>query len=68
MHLVHEMLVPVLPAWVQGLVLFAVYALAVMVLGAALHYSVERPFLRWRDHRAQSRSTVAPLPAGDVAA
>lgn len=68
MHLVHEMLVPVLPAWVPGLALFAVYALAVVALGAALHYSVERPFLRWRDHRAQSRSTVVPLPAGDVAA
>lgn len=68
MHLVHEMLVPVLPVWLPGLALFAVYAMAVLALGAALHYSVERPFLRWRDHRAQSRASITPLAAGDVAA
>ena len=43
--------------WVQplalhGVVAFLAYALAVLLLGAALHYAVERPCLRWRDRRA----------------
>lgn len=58
MHLVHEMLVPLLPQQVQGLTLFTIYALAVLALGSALYYLVELPFLRWRDHRARSRSAI----------
>jgi peptidoglycan/LPS O-acetylase OafA/YrhL len=68
MHLVYEMLVPVLPPQVQGLAQFAIYALAVLALGAALHYLVELPFLRWRDRRARSRSAAARLRVGDTAA
>jgi peptidoglycan/LPS O-acetylase OafA/YrhL len=36
----------------KGLLAFACYALAAVALGAALHYAVERPFLRLRDRRA----------------
>jgi peptidoglycan/LPS O-acetylase OafA/YrhL len=36
----------------SGALLFVSYALATFMLGAALHYLVERPFLRWRDRRA----------------
>lgn len=68
MHLVHEMLAPVLSQRVQGLSLFSIYALAVLALGAALHYLVELPFLRWRDHRARSRSAASQPPAGDALA
>jgi len=41
-----------------GLLLFAVYALAALLLGAALHYLVERPFLRLRDRQAFVPSTA----------
>ncbi|MFI4958891.1 MAG: acyltransferase family protein [Lysobacterales bacterium] len=34
-----------------GLLAFATYAAAALLLGAALHYLVERPFLRLREHR-----------------
>ena len=38
----------------QGLVMFAVYAIATLAGGAALHYAVERPFLRLRARRRQA--------------
>jgi len=53
LHLVHTHLAPRLPEAMQGLPLFAVHALAILALGAALHTAVERPFLRWRDRRAE---------------
>ena len=45
--------------WVQttfggqlhGVFAFATYALVALLVGAALHYTVERPFLRLRDRR-----------------
>lgn len=46
-HLVSEHLPPWLPP--SGLMLFAIYALAALAGRAALHYLVERPFLRWRE-------------------
>ena len=42
--------------------LFLTYALATLLLGAALHYLVERPFLRWRDRRVGASSST-PEPA-----
>ena len=49
----HLVLVEVVPSMPQsGASHFAAYALATMAGGAALHYLVERPFLRWRDRRA----------------
>jgi peptidoglycan/LPS O-acetylase OafA/YrhL len=43
---------------------FLTYALATLLLGAALHYLVERPFLRWRDRGASaSGSTRRPARA-----
>jgi peptidoglycan/LPS O-acetylase OafA/YrhL len=47
MHAVQQWLAPLLP-W-PGVALFAVYAVAIVAAGAALHYAVERPGLRWRD-------------------
>jgi peptidoglycan/LPS O-acetylase OafA/YrhL len=58
MHAVHEWLAPRLP--LQGLALFAVYAAAILVVGAALHHAVERPGLRLRD-RLVRRAGPAPL-------
>lgn len=51
-HLVHEFIAPVAPE--HGAILFLVYALAALLLGASLHYLVERPFLRWRDRLAEA--------------
>lgn len=59
MHLVQVALVRSMQ--VSNVGRFAVYALAVLALGAALHYLVERPFLRWRDRRAAG-STIALEP------
>jgi peptidoglycan/LPS O-acetylase OafA/YrhL len=47
---------------------FVTYALAVLLLGAALHYLVERPFLQWRARRefatrGQPVRETAVLPA-----
>ncbi|MBI3349868.1 MAG: acyltransferase [Burkholderiales bacterium] len=47
MHAVHEWLETAWP--LQGLALFAVYAAAVLLVGAVLHHAVERPCLRLRD-------------------
>ncbi|MBA4217062.1 MAG: acyltransferase [Proteobacteria bacterium] len=66
MHLVHQMVAPVLSERVQGVALFSVYALAVLAVGATLHYLVELPFLRWRDRRASFRSAISKPVAGDV--
>ena len=38
----------------QGLAMFAVYAMATVAGGAALHYAVERPFLRLRERRRRA--------------
>lgn len=46
----------------KGLVSFACYAIVAMAVGAALHYGIERPFLRLRDRRA------APGPAASTTA
>lgn len=48
-HVVQVHVVPWLPR--SGAVLFAAYALAALASSAALHYLVERPFLRWRGSR-----------------
>jgi peptidoglycan/LPS O-acetylase OafA/YrhL len=61
MHVVHVELEPLMQ--VHGLPLFAIYAVAVLLLGAALHYLVERPSLRWRDRRAAATPARAAAPA-----
>ena len=49
---------------VQGsrVMLFLTYALATLLLGAALHYLVERPFLRWRDREVDA-AVSTPQPS-----
>jgi len=59
-HGVHTALAPSMRS--SSALLFLTYALAVLLLGAALHYVVERPFLRWRDRRVSAPST-GPEPA-----
>jgi peptidoglycan/LPS O-acetylase OafA/YrhL len=46
----------------HGFVRFAIYVVATFAGGAVLHYSVERPLLRWRDRRA-NRAAREPLPS-----
>jgi peptidoglycan/LPS O-acetylase OafA/YrhL len=46
----------------HGFLAFCAYAVAILALGAALHYAVERPFLRWRERwlrRAPTAGTGA---------
>ncbi|MDI4632839.1 acyltransferase [Pelomonas sp. V22] len=62
MHLVHEYIAPSMES--QGLLLFAVYVIAILLGGAALHYLVERPGLRLRD-RLQAAGRM-PVAARDV--
>lgn len=62
-HLVQVHLAPVLQQ--HGVLLFAVYALAALLLGAILHYLVERPFLKLRERRL-ALTTVVPAPVADV--
>jgi peptidoglycan/LPS O-acetylase OafA/YrhL len=57
----------------HGAATFAGYALAVLVVGAVLHYAVERPFLRLRGHVVGLRSLrsiagTVPAQAGAEAA
>ncbi|MEO6279621.1 acyltransferase [Roseateles sp.] len=68
MHAVQEWLAPALP--LQGLGLFAVYVVAIALVGAALHYAVERPCLQLRDRlRSRARGgSVGPSPQGRRAA
>lgn len=51
----------VAPWQLHGLAAFALYAVGVLAVGAALYYAVERPFLRWRD---RAPAAVEAVPAG----
>jgi peptidoglycan/LPS O-acetylase OafA/YrhL len=46
-----------------GAVVFILYATAILVVGAMLHYAVERPFLRWRDLSAPAGSGTTTAAA-----
>ena len=46
----------------QGLIAFAAYAVAVLLAGALLHYTVEGPFLRLREWLLLRRRNVAAVP------
>jgi len=59
-HVVHA--TPALATQGSAALLFLTYAVATLLLGAALHYLVERPFLRWRDRRLGASSSL-PEPA-----
>lgn len=61
-HLVQTSLGEVLAG--RGMLAFAVYAIATLLGGAALHYAVERPFLRLRERRrATGVRNPQPAPA-----
>ena len=63
-HLVQETFAT--PLRGHGALLFALYALAVLLLGTGLHYLVERPFLQLRERRQAAR--VATRSAAAVQA
>lgn len=52
----------VMPLQWHGLQAFMAYAFAVLLLGAALHYLIERPFLRLRDRRRTQEMAAAAQP------
>jgi peptidoglycan/LPS O-acetylase OafA/YrhL len=58
MHAVHAWLAPALP--LQGVALFALHAVAILAVGAALHHGVERPCLRLRDRLAKRQAAATP--------
>jgi peptidoglycan/LPS O-acetylase OafA/YrhL len=55
LYLSHKLALHAVATWwvapwqLHGVLAFASYAAGVLAVGAALHYAVERPFLRWRD-------------------
>ena len=55
--------------WLQGrgLLAFAVYATATALGGAALHYAVERPFLRLRERRRSRAMATTATPLAPLA-
>lgn len=59
LYLSHKIAYHLAQPWVEahlsGAAAFAAYALVVGALGAALHHTVERPALRWRDARRSIR-------------
>jgi peptidoglycan/LPS O-acetylase OafA/YrhL len=59
-HVVHAAVAPSMQG--SDVALFLTYGLAALLLGAALHFLVERPFLRWRDQRPNA-SNFDPEPA-----
>lgn len=58
-HLVQTMLAPSLRG--HGLLAFAIYALAALLLGTTLHHLVERPCLKLRERRFQRAESAADL-------
>ncbi|TCV92091.1 peptidoglycan/LPS O-acetylase OafA/YrhL [Luteibacter rhizovicinus] len=62
LYLVHKavfgMVAASMPEWLahRGFVTFLAYAIASLLAGAALHYAVERPFLRLRDWLLPARN------------
>ena len=61
MHALHEWLAT-MPS-IPGIVVFMLYAAAILVVGATLHYAVERPFLRRRDYFVPTRREAATTAA-----
>ncbi|HEY9064796.1 MAG TPA: acyltransferase [Burkholderiaceae bacterium] len=61
MHVVYVTLAPAIEQ--HGWLLFGAYAAAVLLLGAGLHYLVERPCLAWRDRLDRMRAARQPQAA-----
>jgi peptidoglycan/LPS O-acetylase OafA/YrhL len=61
LYLSHKLAMHAVQAWladlpsVPGSVVFILHATAILLVGATLHYAVERPFLRWRDRSVLAR-------------
>lgn len=70
LYLSHKLAMHAVQGWLAGLpslpsaVVFIAYATVILLTGAALHYAIERPFLRWRDRsRPLRRDDAAPVVA-----
>ncbi|EIL92050.1 acyltransferase family protein [Rhodanobacter spathiphylli] len=68
LYLSHKLALHAVATWVvgpwhvHGMAAFALYAAGVLSVGAALHYAVERPFLRWRE-RIDTRQPIGAARA-----
>ena len=68
LYLSHKLALHAVATWLvqpwqlHGLAAFVLYAIGVLAVGAALHYAVEQPFLRWRE-RIDKRQPTLVVPA-----
>jgi peptidoglycan/LPS O-acetylase OafA/YrhL len=68
LYLSHKLALHAVANWlaahpaVHGWTAFGAYALVITLLGAVLHYGVERPFLRLRDRHAAARIAGSSQP------
>jgi peptidoglycan/LPS O-acetylase OafA/YrhL len=69
LYLSHKLAMHAVQAWLAGSssmpgsVVFVLYATVILLVGAALNYAVERPFLRWRDRFVPARCDPATVAA-----
>jgi peptidoglycan/LPS O-acetylase OafA/YrhL len=69
LYLSHKLAMHAVQAWLgtvpsmPGVADFIFYVAVILVFGALLHYTVERPFLRWRDRSAQIGRDTATTQA-----
>lgn len=74
LYLVHKavfhLVESALPEWLQhqGILTFAIYAMAALLAGALLYYGAERPFLRLRERLRHGRATPVMVEGSDVSA
>lgn len=65
LYLSHKLALHAVATWMvqpwqlHGWLAFVFYAIGVLAVGAVLHYSVERPFLEWRERLDAERLAVA---------
>lgn len=69
LYLSHKLAMHAVQAWLAaspsmpGVVIFILHVAAIVLIGATLHYAIERPFLRWRDRSVLCHSDTASAVA-----
>ena len=68
LYLAHKAAMHLTESWLgtqlegQGLLAFVVYSVAILLMGALLHYTVEGPFLRLREWLLLRRQNAVAVP------
>ncbi|MEO5559323.1 MAG: acyltransferase, partial [Dokdonella sp.] len=69
LYLSHKLAMHAVQAWLAaspsmpGVVVLILHAAMILLIGATLHYAIERPFLRWRDRSVLCRRDAASAAA-----